>query len=296
MIIFLDIFLELLFNLAIKATKDLIFLLDVQFDILMVLLVDVGLPFLGAWERLLTRETRLHPLNHSHKLFEEHVTDHLGEFKLSHCHCFLGRHGNKDVDIAVMKNSYAIFFENSDLNLPLCHLIVDLVVSLISISRNRLDLGLFLWHIFLPGICPLYQCPLKFCLGISLHHVQGIVIYCLFLTDFMWVVYNHVVFHIEFAHVQCNVLILVQCLFQFLPDFILQEVVYWVVEQILPLNTLFRVDCYHFPYDIFHNWRDVVDLFRNDQWFVLDVGDQVNHVSSRIRRSEYHIIYFPKSN
>lgn len=56
-------------------------------------------------------------------------------------------------------------------------------------------------------------------------------------------------------------------------QFVLQEVVYGVVEQVLPLDTLFGVHNDHLTDYVLDHWGNAVYVFGDYQWLVFYVGD-----------------------
>lgn len=68
-----------------------------------------------------------------------------------------------------------------------------------------------------------------------------------------------------------------------------------MLEEVLPLDALLGVDDYHLPEDVLGDRGDWVGVFGDHQRFVLDVGDQVDHVAGGIGWPILTNSYFPNS-
>lgn len=102
-----------------------------------------------------------------------------------------------------MQQFIGILLKSLNLQLPLGLLIIKLIIPLIlrMVGLPLALLRLALTGHLLPPHIPLNQLPLELLLGISLHDLQCVVVDGLLLLDFVGVVDDHIVLHVEFAHV-----------------------------------------------------------------------------------------------
>jgi hypothetical protein len=101
-----------------------------------------------------------------------------------------------------------------------------------------------------------------------------------FLIYITRVVNNHIIFDVKFAHTHRQIIIF-ESFLQILFELILHIRINFMFKQILPLNPLLGINDQHFPNDILTDLRNIIDLPIELKLFILDIFEQINHISCR---------------
>lgn len=148
-----------------------------------------------------------------------------------------------------MQNVGRVTLKCLDLFFPLSLLVLYDVLLALDL-RWSLDFG---FHVdgFLTLILSLYDGPVHLRLGLLVHDLIRVIVQVLLLLNLFWMVHDHVGFKIKFRHIHGDiVLVVVHSLVHVLLNLVFKVSVDRVAEQVLPLNSLFRVHDQHFADDV----------------------------------------------
>lgn len=113
-----------------------------------------------------------------------------------------------------------------------------------------------------------------------LHHLLDVGIELLLGIDFVGCLDDHVGFDVELGQVELQlVFVAVDALSQIVVDFVLQVGSYWMIEQVLPLDTFGGVHYQHFADYVLDYLRQLV---WKGQWLFSDPHQQVDNIASRV--------------
>lgn len=159
-----------------------------------------------------------------------------------------------------MQNVGRISLKGLDLLFPLSLLVLNDVLLALDLSWT-LDLG---FHVdgFLTLVLPFQYRAVHLLLSFLVHDLIRVIVQVLLLLDLFWMINNHVGFKVKFRHIHSDVvLVVVHSLVHILLNLVFKVSVDRVAEQVLPLNSLFRVDYQHFSDDVLSYLRDLVNAF-----------------------------------
>lgn len=268
-------------NTLIKYFENIKFFLHVSSDISVIFLLYELLPTLKTCKLFFIVHTCFEPLQHVKQFSYQKISNCICNFDfLSSFHCLFSNSSQENVNISSMQNVSWISFKCSDLFLSICFFILNFFIIfnlMLSICFN-----IFFHHInwFFSLTVSFDNIAIKLLFCFFIYNIVCVIVKILLFLDFFWMVNNHVGLKIKLWYVHCKIVFfIIKSLIHIFFDFLLQITDNWMVEQVLPFNSFFRVNCQHSSNDIFRYFWNLVYTFWKAQWFIFYIVDQINHVA-----------------